>query len=423
MYGIGQIPLILQGAATRETLTPDQLYRLESQGIPTTSATGQKAPVNVSSIFPMLAIGAVAAWFLAGGSRRRSLWLALLLLPSMLSAQQFQQELVVGSDTFTVYGYSETATTTTVTVDSVVKRKPPPPIVTIGRPYGPAALMDGTTSYAPFTASPNESANRPQWLLDKIAKARLTKLKITPQLPCGSHNISNLGNCLVLKNGVPTFSRQRFDSAMATYNTPAVRNALAQAVKDSVVLAVNLLDEPWVTGGGDGNTWGAVPLSRALTDSLCATAKAALGPTVPVGTSDQTKWQRTGVWKVCDVGLAQYSYRFGQLAAWRDSILAVSAQQGYQSMFSMNWINGGTQDKSGVWDCPGSHKGQREPNCQMTPAQIVTAVTALGGSGCGILMMWRYDANRMALPGYGTAFQESANIQKQRAVTICTVRG
>lgn len=67
MYG--EIPKILQGAAQRETLTPDQLNRLDTQGIPTTGAG-----VNVSDVLPMLLVGVVAAWFLSGGTKRRTLF-------------------------------------------------------------------------------------------------------------------------------------------------------------------------------------------------------------------------------------------------------------------------------------------------------------------------------------------------------------
>lgn len=74
MYGVGDVPLILQGAAQRETLTPDQIARLQSQGIPTTTSGGSAPRVNVSSVLPMLLIGGIAAWFMAGGSRRRSLF-------------------------------------------------------------------------------------------------------------------------------------------------------------------------------------------------------------------------------------------------------------------------------------------------------------------------------------------------------------
>lgn len=83
MYG--DVPLILQGAAQRETLSPEQLARLQSQGIST-----QGAPVNVSSVLLPLIVGVGAAWFLAGGSRRRTLWsvlFAMFLASCAVSAQ------------------------------------------------------------------------------------------------------------------------------------------------------------------------------------------------------------------------------------------------------------------------------------------------------------------------------------------------
>jgi hypothetical protein len=308
-------------------------------------------------------------------------------------------------------------------VDSVIYKKPPPPVAS-GQPFGPISVFDAANP-APFTGDGGESAGKPEWLADKITEARQKKLVIIANLPCGGHNESNLGRCLALKNGVATFSKARWDSAIGEFNTPAVRTLLAQAVKDSVIAAVNIMDEPWVSGGGDGNTWGPEgTMTRQRVDSLCRQAKTILGPTVPVGTSDQTKWQRstTYKWKWCDVGIAQYSHRFGTVTAWRDSILSVSSAQGYLSVFSFNFINGGTQDRDGPWDCPGGHKGQRSPNCQFTPAQIITVVTALGDKGCGLQTFWRYDAARFALGGYATAFQQAATLQKQRPRKLCKVR-
>jgi hypothetical protein len=71
MYG--ELPSILQGAAQRETLSPDQLFRLQEQGIATTSA-GKPAGVNSSSVILPLALGLAVSYFLGGGSKRRSLW-------------------------------------------------------------------------------------------------------------------------------------------------------------------------------------------------------------------------------------------------------------------------------------------------------------------------------------------------------------
>jgi hypothetical protein len=66
MYGMGETPLILQGAAQRETLSPDQLSRL--------GVSPANTAINVSSVVLPLAAGVVAAFFLAGGSKHRSLF-------------------------------------------------------------------------------------------------------------------------------------------------------------------------------------------------------------------------------------------------------------------------------------------------------------------------------------------------------------
>lgn len=68
-YEMGETPLILQGAAAREKLTPEQLDRLKMQGIQTVAAS-----VNITPVLLPLGVGMLAAWFLAGGAHRRTLW-------------------------------------------------------------------------------------------------------------------------------------------------------------------------------------------------------------------------------------------------------------------------------------------------------------------------------------------------------------
>lgn len=306
-------------------------------------------------------------------------------------------------------------------VDSTrVVVKPP---TTKGRPYGPTALFDATT-YAPFTGSAGENSIPPSSLIKNLNEARSKKVKMTANLPCGSHSASNLGNCLVLKNGVAVFSRQRFDSALATYNTSATKAALDSAYKDGTLIGVQLMDEPWVKGGGDGNTWGPNGLTRAQADSSCATAKAGAFKNVPVGVSDASPkmWPSTTVFKSCDFGLAQFSYRFGTLASWRDTMLTLGTTGHYQTVFQFNIVNGGTQDTDATWNCPGTVKGSRAPNCTMTGPQVVGASLALGNSGCGILGMWRWDQSRFALPALVSAFKTVADTQATRVPNICKVR-
>lgn len=416
MYGMGETELERQTRLQADADAERAISTLRDAQI------GSLPEITVKgnpTVFYILTAAILTGLLFPLGSKRRSLWLLFLFLPSVLGAQQWQQQVVSGGDTFTVYG--KYATTTVVTVDSMVKKLPP---VILGVFYGPTAGFD-KSPLAPFTASGGESAAKPQWLLDKIAEARTRKAPFIANLPCGSHNVSNLGNCLTLVNGVAIFSQARFDSALATYNTPQVKAAVAQAVTDTILLGINIMDEPWVTAAtsGDGNTWGPPgTMTRARVDSLCTKAKTVFGSTVPIGTSDQTKWQRTGPWKVCDIGIAQYSYRFGNVVAWRDSILAISTAQKYGSVFSINWINGGTQDRNGPWDCPGSVKGQRSPNCQMTPAQLDTTSAFLPQKTCGVYTAWRYDQARMALPGYPASFTLQAQHAAELPRVLCKVR-
>jgi hypothetical protein len=110
-------------------------------------------------------------------------------------------------------------------------------------------------------------------------------------------------------------------------------------------------------------------------------------------------------YRVCDLIISQYSARnektYGTVEAWRDSALAMGARDGHQVLFSMNVLNGGTQDQDvvkklpgAVWDCrsEGGIKGQDSPNCAPTPAQVKRWGLTLGPSSCGAMVMWRYDS-------------------------------
>lgn len=74
VYRLGDVPLILQGAGTREAagLTPDQVARLQTQGIPVDpSASAFAQPKSALSGFIVPAIAAFGlAMFLSRSGRR-----------------------------------------------------------------------------------------------------------------------------------------------------------------------------------------------------------------------------------------------------------------------------------------------------------------------------------------------------------------
>jgi hypothetical protein len=282
--------------------------------------------------------------------------------------------------------------------------------------WGPTGYFNETSS-GPFTHDGGSASNKAAYLLDNIAEARARGVPFQPNLPCGGHSKENMGNCLRDSAGVAVFSRARFDSAMKAIAAPAVVAAVQKAHAEGLITGFNIMDEAWVSGGDDGagnvvgNTWGPPgTISKARADSLCGFAKT-LFPGVPMGMSGHlTVWEPTKPLKVCDFLTYQYSHRFGNLTTWRDAVLAQAAQSGYKVRFSLNVINGGTQDRDGTWDCAseGGRRGSRAPNCRMTPAQLLTVVKALAPHSHGGLMTWKYDGPDWATnAAYQTAIRDA----------------
>jgi len=322
--------------------------------------------------------------------------------------------------------------------------------------WGPSAFITSTSITDPggvlgsFTYAPNENANRAEWLLEDVAEAKLRGLPVQLALPCGAHSgeknsagvMTKLGNCLIDSSGVAVFSRRRFDSAAtAILTAPGVRDSLQSLRARGLLSGLQIMDEPWVSGGDDGaglivgNTWGPPgTITRARADSLCGFVKNLAGPGIPVGLSDHLAWDKGKTLKVCDYTAPQFSNRFGDLTRWRDTTLALAKKAGHQTHFSFNILNGGTQDADmaarprppgAKWDCrnEGGRLGSRPPNCRMTPAQVTAAVTVLGAYTCSGLMMWRYDAAKLGESAYLEVFKQGIALQKSRTLEQCRVRG
>lgn len=299
-------------------------------------------------------------------------------------------------------------------VDSVkvVVKPPPTPVGEVAR-WGPSGFFGGTSATSPtsalgkFTYAANENATRDDWLMDDIAEARQRKVPVMLAFPCGSHTWPKIGNCI--DTVTKAFSMTRFDSALTKKVLKNyVRPEVVQAYKDGIVVGAQIIDEPWVHADPDddefgGNSWGPPgTITKARADTLCRKTQMLI-PGVPVGMNGHlTAWEPSKDVKVCDYLQYQYSYRFGSVTTWRDAVKAQGKRGGYQIQFSLNIINGGTQDKDGTWDCKdqGGRRGNRTPNCQMTPAQVETVVKALAPHSHGGLMMWRYDDSRYASTAY-----------------------
>ncbi len=207
-------------------------------------------------------------------------------------------------------------------------------------------------------------------------------------------------------NGV--FDQAKWEAAMNAFDTPAMRDAVAQGVTDGTIIGNSVMDEPQQSGT-TVKDWGPPgTMTKLRVDGLCSYVKG-IFPTLPVGVGhDHSAFEPGNSYQVCDFFMPQYALRKGNVAAWRDAGLALAARDGMRVIFSVNLLDGGQQDKNGAWDCPGTGGvGTHSPNCRVTPAQLREWGRLLGPAGCA-LVSWRYDASFMAKPENQAAISDVA---------------
>jgi hypothetical protein len=308
---------------------------------------------------------------------------------------------------FTTPGAPPAAQNDPSKLDSLISSAPPetfPPVPSpTGIPFGPFNAWDGTDLNAGtevFTASLG-SVNTSN-ILRRVAKARASGVKLILAMTGGGHH-------RYLTKGV--FNLAKWKARMNAYNTPEIQAAVATAVADGTIIGNVVMDEPHVSGLGDGNTWGPRgTMTKARVDGMCQYVRS-IFPTLPVGVVHQPNaFEPQESYRVCDFLVAQYAWRStaGNILKFRDEALALGRRDGMAIVFSMNILNGGVQAlRDGTWKCSRTTTGGRgtfDPNCRMTPQQIRDWGIALGSAGCA-LVMWRYDPAFMSKPVNVEAFR------------------
>ena len=269
----------------------------------------------------------------------------------------------------------------------------------MGIPFGPFNAWDGTQLQANtelFTTSLG-SVNATN-IADRIARARTKGVKLVLNMTGGSHD-------QYITNG--KFDLTKWQNKMNTYNTAAIKAAVAQGVTDGVIIGNILQDEP------QHPSWGGV-MSKPLLDQMADYVRINF-PTLPIGISMRWDWHLEEHFRRMDFMLTQYSWRFGDVTTYINGALAVGAADGVAVGFSFNILDGGEFPIDGVCDMPrtGGPGTMTSPvtgkvtRCRMTPQQVRDYGLALGPSGCALLM-WRYDATFMALAENQAAFQDVA---------------
>ena len=303
--------------------------------------------------------------------------------------------------------YGGLADTSIVTIAKIAGGETPAPAPQLpaaqGVPFGSYGMWDGN-ALMPNTEmfNSNIQSYTPGNIIERLAVARQKKMRVMLALTGGAR-------AQYLTDGV--FDYAKWKARMDAYNTSTIRQAIAQAVADGVVIGNSVMDEPHNDGGpgNESNSWGpAGTMTKARVDDLCRYQKA-MFPTLPAGVNaDHRGFEPNESYMVCDFSISQYRAGKGDIHEYRESALAMGRRDGHKIAFSMNLLNGGTRDsdKDGKWECPigptGGY-GTYAPNCQMTAAQVEEFGKTLS-QGCA-LFMWMYDEQFMGKSANQTAFR------------------
>jgi hypothetical protein len=270
-----------------------------------------------------------------------------------------------------------------------------------GIPLGVNDLWTSPTTRAPGTAPFTASRQYfpPADMVNHIQAARARGVRLLLVMTGGSHDRYKT-------DGV--FDLAKWEAAMNAFDTPAIRDAVAEGVADGTIIGNSVMDEPQQSGT-TAKAWGPPgTMTKVRVDGLCAYVKA-IFPTLPAGVGhDHSAFQPDSSYRVCDFFMDQYAARKGDIRAWRDAGLALAARDGMAVIFSLNLLDGGLQDKTGAWDCPGTGGvGTHSPNCRMTPEQLRDWGKVIGPAGCAMLS-WRYDGAFMGKPENQAALSDVA---------------
>ena len=290
---------------------------------------------------------------------------------------------------------------------------PTPPAIARGVPFGPFALWtDGQRIQTAVAFTGSQDYTSPETVIPTIANARAAGHRLILVLTGG-------GAAEYSTNG--KFDLAKWKRRMDQYATTPIRDAIAAGVADGTVLGNSLMDEP------EHRKWGGV-VTKPLLDSMAAYARRYF-PTLPMGPSHGPtgyyQWRPTERYRVVDYVLNQYNYWVtnGDVAAWRDRVLAQARLDGVGVAFSMNILDGGQNaPRDGTWTCPSgtsAGRGTYEPACRMTAAQIRTYGQELGPSGCAMLM-WRYDSLALAGTDNQHAMRDVAATLAKALSRTCT---
>jgi hypothetical protein len=259
----------------------------------------------------------------------------------------------------------------------------------VGVPFGASQLLTDGTYAAPFSMSLD--GYNASTVVSRIADARTRNFHLLMNMTGGSHD-------LYLTNGV--FDMAKWQAKMRSYDTPAIRSAVAAAVADGTIVGNSVMDEP------ANVSWGGT-MTKAKVDQMCGAAKA-IFPTLPVGVVHTPNiFEPEKSYQICEFTMAQYRWAHtqGDIEKMRDEALAMARRDHMSVAFSLNVLHGGVPSTTCTKYAGDNAAGML---CPMTPAQIREYGLTLGSAGCA-LNMWRYDQEYFARSDNQAAFKTIAD--------------
>jgi len=270
----------------------------------------------------------------------------------------------------------------------------------------PLGLQDLIAAHvAPGAYTMSSDAYRSDNILARLNEARTRKLKVLMNMTGGGH-------WKYMTDGV--FDMAKWRAKMDSYNTPAIKAAVAAGVADGTIIGNSVMDEPHNTSVD--NSWGpAGTMNKARVDQMCAYVKD-IFPTLPVGVVHDYRWlEPEKNYLRCEWVLSQYRFSKGEIGAYRDGGLAFAKRSGVAIIFSLNVLHGGTPGTT----CPKYGYDPFGKLCPMTPTQLRNFGLILGSAGCA-LNMWRYEAEYFNNPENQSALRVIADSLAKLPRKSCT---
>jgi hypothetical protein len=299
----------------------------------------------------------------------------------------------------------ELADTAVVTLSATSGGGTPEPTPTqgVGIPLGLSGLLAAGIDPSPYNMSLD--GYTAQSVVTRLQEARARKLHVLMNMTGGAHNNYKT-------DGV--FDMAKWRARMDTYNTPAIRTAVAAAVADGTIIGNSVMDEPFVAAPqvSEAKSWGPPgTMTKVRVDEMCGYVKA-IFPTMPVGVvHDHDDFEPSKSYRTCDFIVSQYRWgkTKGDVKAFRDAGLALARRDGHAIAFSLNILHGGIPGT----DC--AKYGDDNVSgtlCPMTPQQVQEYGQVLGQAGCA-LNMWRYEREYFIRPDIQRAVQAIAGTLAQ----------